>query len=446
MNVTVIGTGYVGLVAGACFAARERNVTCVDIDARKIAALREGKIPIYEPGLDKVVLDAAAAGHLSFTTETGPAVASADVVFIAVGTPPSEDGSADLRHVANVARAIAPHLRDYTVVVCKSTVPIGTCDKVAALLEKNNPGADYDVVSNPEFLKEGAAVADFLEPERVVIGTPSERARAVMTRLYGPYVKRAGGDGTTAGGEIIYMAVRAAEMTKYAANCMLATRISFMNEIAQLCDKAGIDVEHVKAGIGSDSRIGPKFLNAGIGYGGSCFPKDVQALLRTGLDHGVPMRLLHAVEDVNRDQKRLLANRVAARLGKDLTGKKVGLLGLAFKPETDDMREAPSLIVVRVLSARGAEVVGYDPVAAETATDAMGDRLTIVDNWQAAVVGVDAILVLTEWAEFRAITPAELAAATSCRLVLDGRNAWEPEAMAAAGFDYEGIGRAPGRT
>ena len=445
MNVTVIGTGYVGLVAGACFAARGRNVTCVDIDQRKVAALREGRIPIYEPGLDTIVLDAVAARHLQFTTETGPAVQSADVVFIAVGTPPNEDGSADLRHVANVARAVAPHLRGYTAVVCKSTVPIGTCEKVDALLKEGVTGGEWDVVSNPEFLKEGAAVVDFLQPERVVIGTDSERAREVMTRLYEPYIDRPQTDEDPGGGEIHYMAVRAAEMTKYAANCMLATRISFMNEIAELCDRAGIDVQHVKRGIGTDSRIGPKFLNAGIGYGGSCFPKDVQALLRTGLDHGVPMRLLHAVEDVNREQKRLLANRVAAKLGMDLSGKRVGLLGLAFKPETDDMREAPSQVVVRVLRARGAEVVGYDPVAAETASESFGDALEIVHSWQEAVSGVDAVLVLTEWQQFRAITPQELAAATDCKLVLDGRNIWNPDAMAAAGFDYEGVGRGPGR-
>lgn len=445
MNVTVIGTGYVGLVAGACFAARDRTVTCVDIDAAKVARLHEGHIPIYEPGLDQVVLEAVAAGRLDFTTETGPAVQSADVVFIAVGTPPSEDGSADLRHVANVARAIAPHLRGYTVVVCKSTVPIGTCEKVDALLQKGVTDGQWDVVSNPEFLKEGAAVEDFLRPERVVIGSDSERARQVMTRLYEPYVDRPATDDDIGGGTIIYMAVRAAEMTKYAANCMLATRISFMNEIAQLCDRADIDVEHVKRGIGSDSRIGPKFLNAGIGYGGSCFPKDVQALLRTGLDHGVPMRLLHAVEDVNRDQKRLLAERVGTKLGKDLSGMRVGLLGLAFKPETDDMREAPSEVVLKVLRARGADVVGYDPVAHETANELFGDKLTFVHSWKEAVRGVDAVLVLTEWSEFRAITPEQLAAATECRLILDGRNIWDPDAMAAAGFDYEGIGRGPGR-
>lgn len=440
LHVTVIGTGYVGLVAGACFASRDREVICVDIDAQKVQALREGRVPIYEPGLDDLVRDAAGQGLLTFTTETAPAVAGADVVFIAVGTPPSEDGSADLRHVANVARAIAPHLQGYTVVVCKSTVPIGTCERVEVLLHEGAPDeAEFDVVSNPEFLKEGAALPDFMAPERVVIGSDSERACAVMTELYEPFV------GREDGGEIIYMARRAAEMTKYAANCMLATRISFMNEIAQLCDRAGIDVEHIKRGIGSDSRIGGKFLNAGIGYGGSCFPKDVQALLRTGLDHGVPMMLLHAVEDVNREQKRLLANRVALRLGSDLSGRKVGLLGLAFKPETDDMREAPSQVVVNVLKARGADLQGYDPVAAETGAKVFGDKLTIVGTWQEAVAGVDAVLVLTEWDELRAITPDELAAATTCRVVLDGRNIWSPDAMQDAGFEYEGIGRGADR-
>ena len=440
MKVTVIGTGYVGLVAGACFASRGRHVTCVDIDAEKVAALREGRIPIYEPGLDKLVTDAAAAGFLDFTTDTAPAVSAADIVFIAVGTPPSEDGSADLRHVANVARAIAPHLTGYTVVVNKSTVPIGTGSKVEALLDKGvGEGVEFDVVSNPEFLKEGAAIPDFLLPERVVIGSDSERALAVMSELYAPFVDREDG------GELLFMQRRAAEMTKYAANCMLATRISFMNEIAEICDRAAIDVKDVQRGIGSDSRIGPKFLNAGIGYGGSCFPKDVQALLRIGLDHGVPMLLLHAVEDVNREQKRLLANRVAQRLGSDLSGRRVALLGLAFKPETDDMREAPSQIVVRVLTARGAEVKAYDPVAHETAGAVFGDRIAFAASWQDAVKDVAAILVMTEWRQFRAITPEQLAAATDCRLVLDGRNIWDPEAMKAAGFEYEGVGRGPGR-
>jgi UDPglucose 6-dehydrogenase len=432
MNVAVIGTGYVGLVAGACFAHGGNHVTCVDIDARKVELLRQGHIPIFEPGLDVLVLDNVAAGRLSFTTDAGAAIAQAQAVFIAVGTPPQEDGSADLRHVLQVARTIAEHVRDYTVVVTKSTVPIGTNAKVVAILQEFAQ-APTDVVSNPEFLREGQALEDFLKPDRVVIGSSSARARALMAELYAPFV--------THPDQVIFMDVPSAEMTKYAANAMLATRISFMNEIANLCEQVGADVLNVKRGIGSDARIGMPFLNAGIGYGGSCFPKDVKALMMTGRVNGQAMEILSAVESVNEQQKSVLARKLMTRWGHDLTGKTVALLGLAFKPDTDDMREAPSLNLCRVLLAAGAQVVAFDPVAHETARAELAQRITYAPTWQDAVAQADAVLLVTEWQDLRQITPAQLAAATPCRLLLDGRNAWDPEAFRAAGFDYQGMGR-----
>jgi len=433
MNVAVIGTGYVGLVAGTCFAHGGHHVTCVDIDARKVERLRAGSIPIYEPGLDVLVLDNVAAGRLHFTTDTAEAVRDAEAVFIAVGTPPQEDGSADLSHVLGVAQKVADHIDGYTVVVVKSTVPIGTCDKVRTLLE-TRAGAEFDVVSNPEFLKEGAAIDDFLHPDRVVIGTRSGRARAVMAELYAPFVSHAE--------QILFMDVRSAELTKYAANAMLATRISFMNEVANLCDLVGADIHEIKRGIGSDTRIGPHFLNAGIGYGGSCFPKDVKALMMTGRDAGCAMEILSAVESVNEQQKGVLARKVISKLGYDLSGRTVALLGLAFKPDTDDMREAPSIVVCKKLVAAGATVLAYDPVARETAHVEIGDSIGYAQTWQEAVADADAVLLLTEWQELRQITPAILAAATPCRFVLDGRNAWDPEAMRALGFEYHAVGRA----
>ncbi|HAN30662.1 MAG TPA: UDP-glucose 6-dehydrogenase [Myxococcales bacterium] len=437
MQVAVIGTGYVGLVAGTCFAHGGQRVTCVDIDQAKVQTLRDGQIPIYEPGLATLVKENVRSGRLQFTTDAASAVDKADVVFIAVGTPPGEDGSADLTHVLGVAHGIAPHLNDYTVVVCKSTVPVGTCDKVEQAIEQSAPDADFDVVSNPEFLKEGAAIDDFLHPDRVVVGTDSERARRTMRELYKPFINRRE--------QILFMTRRAAEMTKYAANCMLAARISFMNEIARVCDAFDVDVLDVKRGIGSDARIGPHFLNAGIGYGGSCFPKDVQALYQTGTKAGCDMELLGAVERVNARQKTLLAERVVAHFDADaLKGLRVALLGLAFKPETDDMREAPSVDITRELRAQGVQLAAYDPVATETAQDVLGPGVTYHDSWQSAVANVDAILLVTEWLEFRGISPADLAAATACRLVFDGRNVWAPEAMKAEGFAYFGVGRRGG--
>jgi UDPglucose 6-dehydrogenase len=432
MRVTVIGTGYVGLVAGAAFSHGGHHVVCVDIDAAKIERLRGGELPIYEPGLEELVVAGVANGRLAFTTDTPAAVADADAVFIAVGTPPGEDGAADIRHVLAVGRAIGPHLRGYTVVVCKSTVPVGTCDRVDAVL-RDVAGADYDVVSNPEFLREGCAIGDFLAPDRVVVGTMVDRARAVMAALYAPYLRSED--------QLFWMDRRSAEMTKYAANCMLATRISFMNELSRVCEAAGVDIEHVRHGIGADARIGPRFLQAGIGYGGSCFPKDVQALLRTGQSVGCSMRILAAVEAVNADQKRLLADRLVAAFGESLDGRRVALLGLAFKPETDDMREAPSVVLADKLHRLGATVVGYDPVASDVARALIGPHLVLAPSWRDAVAGADAVLVVTEWHEIAAITPSELAAATDARFVLDGRNVWDPEAMRAAGFTYQGIGR-----
>ncbi len=432
MKLAVIGTGYVGLVAGTCFAHGGNHVCCVDIDERKIAALREGVIPIYEPGLDKLVRTNVASGRLTFSTDTVTAVRAADVVFIAVGTPPGEDGAADLSHVLAVARAIAPALEGYTVVVMKSTVPIGTCTRIEKVLE-GLATADFDVASNPEFLKEGAAVDDFLRPERVVVGTTSERARAILAHLYAPFVadKR----------QILFTDLPSAEMTKYASNCMLAARISFMNEIAALCETVGATIDDVKRGVGADSRIGPKFLNPGIGYGGSCFPKDVKALLRIGLEAGLPMEMLQATERVNEMQKGLLGRRCIDHFGGDLKGRTIAMLGLAFKPETDDMREAPALVIAELLLARGARVVGYDPVARDTARAELGDDVVYAASWRDAVAGADAVLVATEWLELRSIEPAELAAATDCRLVFDGRNIWSTQEMRAAGFEYVGIGR-----
>ena len=432
MKIAVIGTGYVGLVAGACFAHSGNHVTCVDIDVNKVERLRRGEIPIFEPGLDELVLNNVAHGRLQFTSSTADAVAGAQAVFIAVGTPPQEDGSADLSRVLQVARAIADSLTDYAVVVTKSTVPIGTNAKVHDILAAHAK-QPFDVASNPEFLKEGAALDDFLKPDRVVIGTATDRARAVLHELYLPFVESPE--------QILFMDIRSAEMTKYAANAMLATRISFMNEVANLCEKVGADVTEVKRGIGTDSRIGMAFLNAGIGYGGSCFPKDVKALMMTGRQNGFAMEILSAVESVNDQQKSVLARKVQETFGAQVAGKRIALLGLAFKPDTDDMREAPSLVIARTLTRDGAHVVGYDPVATETAQVELGDMIEYVGSWQECVKDADAILLVTEWRELRGIATAELAAATKCRLVFDGRNALEPVAMRAAGFSYHAMGR-----
>ncbi len=433
-RVGVIGTGYVGLVLGAGLAESGHRVVCGDVDERKIAALQGGRIPIYEPGLEDLVTRNARAGRLLFTLDIPDLIRASEVLFIAVGTPPNEDGSADLDHVLDCARQIARHMDGYRLVVVKSTVPVGTCARVAEVLRAGTPHR-FDVASNPEFLKEGDAVADMMRPDRIVIGTDSERARAILAEIYAPFVRT--------DNPILFMSVRSSEMTKYAANAMLATRISFMNEIARLCDAMGADVDEVRRGIGSDPRIGRKFLFPGVGYGGSCFPKDVKALVATGRAHGVEMRILRAVEAVNEDQKRLLLDRVVERMGPDLTGRRIAVWGLAFKPNTDDMREAPSIVVVRGLCERGAEVAAYDPVALERAREVFRGLagLTLVEDAYEAARDADALLLVTEWGEFRQPDVERLAARMRGRLVLDGRNVLPAGALRAAGFTVIGVGR-----
>ena len=431
MNITVVGSGYVGLVAGACFAETGSSVTCADIDEGKIAGLRQNILPIYEPGLDTLVERNQAAGRLHFTTDIAASVASADVVFIAVGTPPDEDGSADLKHVLAVADAIGKHMARETVVVTKSTVPVGTAEKVRAAVAKHAK-FPFHVCSNPEFLKEGAAIDDFLKPDRVVLGVESDFARSVMAELYAPFVRT--------GKPIIFMDIPSAEMTKYAANSMLATRISFMNEIAGLCEKVGANVDLVRKGIGSDSRIGPAFLFPGPGYGGSCFPKDVQALLRTA--HGVdaPLSVLEAVETANARQKTVLAGKLRAALGA-LKGKRIAVWGLAFKANTDDMRESPALVLIDELLAAGATVCAHDPAAMHEAKRRLGDTILYADTNYAALEGADALVVVTDWNEYRFPDFARIKGTLKAPVLIDGRNLYDPAKMAKLGFTYRSIGR-----
>ena len=432
MKLTVIGTGYVGLVVGVCFAEVGNEVVCVDVDQRKIDMLNGGDIPIYEPGLRELLDRVVGLGRLSFSTETGPAVSRSDIVFIAVGTPPDEDGSADLQHVLAAAREIGRNMRGYTIVVDKSTVPVGTADKVRAAISEVSD-EEFDVVSNPEFLKEGAAINDFLKPDRVVVGADSERARQLMLELYGPFVRT--------GHPIVTMDVRSAELTKYAANSMLATKISFMNEIARLCDRVGANVEKVRMGIGSDTRIGSQFLFPGVGYGGSCFPKDVKAIIKTAEEHGYGFRILKAVEEVNAEQKRLLVDRVLARFGDDLSGMTFAVWGLAFKPRTDDMREAPALEIIAGLKAAGAGFRVYDPEAMKECRRRIGDDVHYAGSEYDALEGVDALIVATEWSDFREPDFARMKAAMKSPIVFDGRNIWRPEKLRALGFEYQSIGR-----
>jgi len=431
MNITVVGSGYVGLVAGACFAETGSSVTCADIDEGKIAGLRQNILPIYEPGLDTLVERNQAAGRLHFTTDIAASVASADVVFIAVGTPPDEDGSADLKHVLAVADAIGKHMARETVVVTKSTVPVGTAEKVRAAVAKHAK-FPFHVCSNPEFLKEGAAIDDFLKPDRVVLGVESDFARSVMAELYAPFVRT--------GKPIIFMDIPSAEMTKYAANSMLATRISFMNEIAGLCEKVGANVDLVRKGIGSDSRIGPAFLFPGPGYGGSCFPKDVQALLRTA--HGVdaPLSVLEAVETANARQKTVLAGKLRAALGA-LKGKRIAVWGLAFKANTDDMRESPALVLIDELLAAGATVCAHDPAAMHEAKRRLGDTILYAETNYAALEGADALVVVTDWNEYRFPDFARIKGTLKAPVLIDGRNLYDPAKMAKLGFTYRSIGR-----
>jgi UDPglucose 6-dehydrogenase len=432
LNITVVGTGYVGLVAGACLAETGSQVTCADVDQAKIDGLKRNVLPIYEPGLDSLVERNQQQGRLTFTTDVAAAVASADVVFIAVGTPPDEDGSADLRHVLAVAETIGKHQKRELVVVTKSTVPVGTAEKVrtAVALHATLP---FHVVSNPEFLKEGAAVDDFMKPDRVVLGAESDFARSVMAELYAPFVRT--------GKPIIFMDIPSAEMTKYAANAMLATRISFMNEIANLCEKVGANVDLVRKGIGSDARIGPSFLFPGPGYGGSCFPKDVQALMRTSDDVGAPMLVLQSVEEANRRQKHRLFHKLATVMGDSLRGCRVAVWGLAFKAQTDDMRESPALTLIEELLGAGATVVAHDPAAMHEGARRLGTRIAFAQTNYEALAGADALVVVTDWNEYRFPDFARIKAALKRPVVIDGRNLYDPAKMQSLGFTYRSIGR-----
>ncbi|WP_148715858.1 UDP-glucose dehydrogenase family protein [Chitinolyticbacter meiyuanensis] len=437
MKITVIGSGYVGLVTGACLSEHGNDVLCLDVDPRKIEMLQRGEIPIYEPGLEDIVKRNAAAGRLRFTTDVAESVAHGTVQFIAVGTPPDEDGSADLQYVLAAARNIARHMKDYKVVVDKSTVPVGTADKVKAAIvtELAARGVElpFSVVSNPEFLKEGAAVEDFMKPDRIVVGADDERAIALMRSLYQPFQRNH--DRTQV------MDVRSAELTKYAANAMLATRISFMNELANLAEVMGADIELVRRGIGSDPRIGYSFLYPGVGYGGSCFPKDVKALCRTAEENGITLQVLQAVEAANDAQKLRLVQKVVQRFGESLAGRRFALWGLAFKPKTDDMREAPSLVIIDELLRRGASVVAFDPVAMKETRRIVGDRIAYADSPMAALEGADALLLVTEWKEFQNPDFDRVKALLKQPVVFDGRNLFDPAMVKQAGIEYEAIGR-----
>lgn len=439
MNITVVGTGYVGLVTGACLADTGNHVFCLDVDAAKIAKLNAGGLPIFEPGLDAVVARNRAAGRIVFSTDVAAAVAHGVLQFIAVGTPPGEDGSADLSHVLAAARAIGRHMSGYRVVVNKSTVPVGTGDAVhAALAEelaRRKLKIDYSVVSNPEFLKEGAAIDDFMRPDRIVIGSDDERATALLRRLYAPFQRNHE--------RILHISLRSAELTKYAANAMLATRISFMNDLAMLAERLGADIEEVRQGIGSDPRIGFHFLYPGAGFGGSCFPKDVKALQRTAENSGRPLRVLAAVEQVNDAQKHVLAQKVRARFGESLAGRRFAIWGLAFKPNTDDMREAASRTLIEDLLAAGAAVRAFDPVAGDEARRlyAGEKRVEIADSAQAALAGAEALIVVTEWLEFRSPDFAAIKRELATAAIFDGRNLYDPGTLKALGFEYFPIGR-----
>lgn len=438
MNIAIVGTGYVGLVTGACFADTGVNVTCVDVDENKVEALKQGRVPIYEPGLDELVAKNYKAGRLKFTTSLEEVLNGQDVVFCAVGTPPDEDGSADLKYVLQVARTIGQHLNKYLVVVTKSTVPVGTASKIRNAineeLAKRGADVEFDVASNPEFLKEGSAIKDFMSPDRVVIGVDSDRAKAILTRLYKPFM--------VVNFRVIFMDIPSAEMTKYAANSMLATRISFMNDIANLCELVGADVNMVRAGIGSDNRIGRKFLYAGCGYGGSCFPKDVKALVKTASDCGYPMEVLQAVESVNERQKSILFRKLQRVFGDEpLAGKTITLWGLAFKPETDDMREAPALVMIDLLKKAGCKVRAYDPIAMDECKRRVGDAVTYCDNMYDALDGTEALLLLTEWKQFRLPDWNEVKRRMKRHLVIDGRNIFAAAEMTGYGFEYHCIGR-----
>ncbi|MCB9914671.1 MAG: UDP-glucose/GDP-mannose dehydrogenase family protein [Planctomycetes bacterium] len=432
MRIAVVGTGYVGLVAGTCFAESGNNVVCIDIDKDKIRRLREGEVPIYEPGLEELLKRNIHDGRLRFTTDYAEGIKGAKVVFIAVGTPPGEDGSADLKYVLAAARSIGENLTNYTVVVDKSTVPVGTARKVKAVL-KEAAKQEFDVVSNPEFLKEGAAIDDFLKPDRVVIGTDSQRAAEVMDELYGPFVRT--------GNPIIHTDIESAELTKYAANAMLATRISFMNEIANICSRVGANIDHVRKGIGTDARIGARFLFAGCGYGGSCFPKDVKAVVRTASEYGYDFKIMQAVEEVNEAQKRLLFDMIHRHFQGDLAGKHFAVWGLAFKPNTDDMREAPAVVLCNLLLEAGATVTAFDPEAMEESQrHYLGDRIRYSERPMDALDDADALVVVTEWNEFRRPDFEAVHDSLNHPVVFDGRNIYSRPVLEKLGFTYYGIG------
>ncbi|MEO8090172.1 MAG: UDP-glucose/GDP-mannose dehydrogenase family protein [Gemmatimonadales bacterium] len=434
MHVAVIGSGYVGLVAGACLAETGNDVTCVDVDADKIARLQRNEVPIYEPGLEPMVKRNQEEKRLTFTTDIGAAVRSSRVIFIAVGTPPGEDGSADLKHVLAVARDVGRHMNEPKIVVTKSTVPVGTAEKVRAAVAAET-SIPFAVCSNPEFLKEGAAIEDFMKPDRVVVGVDNDEAREVMGELYAPFTRQGGN-------RVLFMDIASAEVTKYAANAMLATRISFMNQMALFCELVGADVNSVRLGIGSDQRIGRAFLYPGPGYGGSCFPKDVKALIRTSDELGLSLDVLKAVEEVNECQKRVVLQKTLRYLGQDLKGKIVGLWGLAFKAETDDMRESPTIPLIEGLLAAGARVQTHDPKATDSARVIFGDRVMYAADPYSAAHGADALIVMTEWLVYRNPDFERVRKLLRRSLLIDGRNLYDPERMASLGFEYHGIGRA----
>ena len=437
MNIAIVGTGYVGLVSGACFSEMGINVICVDIDEKKIQKLKDGVMPIYEPGLDELVERNVKAGRLQFTTDLTTCLDAVEVVFSAVGTPPDEDGSADLKYVLEVARTIGRNINKHVVLVTKSTVPVGTAKKVRTAiqeeLDKRGVNIEFDVASNPEFLKEGAAIKDFMAPDRVVVGVESERARKLMERLYRPF--------TLNGYPILMMDVPSAEMTKYAANAMLATRISFMNDIANLCERVGANVDNVRKGMGTDSRIGSRLLYAGCGYVGSCFPKDVKALVLTGIENGYHMQVIEAVETVNEKQKSIVFDKLNAAFNGNLKGKTVAVWGLAFKPETDDMREAPALVVIEKLLEAGATVKAFDPVAMAECKRRIGDTVTYCKDMYEAVIDADAVALLTEWKQFRMPSWAIIHKAMNNYIVVDGRNIYDSEELQELGFIYSRIGQ-----
>ncbi len=436
MKIAIVGTGYVGLVTGTCFAELGTDVTCIDVNEEKIKALKSGIIPIYEPGLDTLVSRNVAAGRLHFHTDLREVLEGVEVVFTAVGTPPDEDGSADLKYVLQVAKTIGQNIKDYKLIVTKSTVPVGTAEKVRATIQaeidKRAVDVPFDVASNPEFLKEGNAIDDFMKPDRVVVGVDSERAKLLMTDLYKPMLLN--------NFRVIFMDIPSAEMTKYAANAMLATRISFMNDIANLCERVGANPDMIRQGIGSDTRIGNKFLYPGCGYGGSCFPKDVKALIKTGKDNGYRMRVIEAVEEVNNDQKNILFTKFREYYNGDIKGKKVALWGFSFKPNTDDMREAPALVLVESLISAGCTISGYDPVAMEEAKRRLGDRVAYAKDIYEASENADAIFHVTEWREFRMPDWNRLKSSMNHPLVIDGRNVFDKSRLAEYGFAYLNIG------